>query len=77
MVKYNSPSHLILPSLPRRRFLQGLAAGGFLLGMSPWLKPAWAQETNVTGTAKVLSGTEFDLMISETPVNFTGMPRMA
>ncbi len=77
MVKHNSQSHLILPSLPRRRFLQGLAAGGVLLGISPWLTLAWARETNVTGTAKALSGTEFDLMISETPVNFTGMPRMA
>jgi CopA family copper-resistance protein len=76
-MKHNSQSDFILPALPRRRFLQGLAAGGALLGMSPWLKPAWAQETNSPGIAKVLSGTEFDLMISETPVNFTGMPRMA
>ncbi len=70
---------LVLPNLPRRRFLQGLAAGGVLLGGSSWLRPASAQETatTATGTAPVLSGTEFDLTIAETPVNFTGTPRMA
>jgi len=60
---------------PRRRFIRGLAAGGALLGLSPWFKPVWALER--TGTAQVLSGTEFDLVIAETPVNFTGRPRMA
>ncbi|MDX1253537.1 MAG: twin-arginine translocation signal domain-containing protein [Gammaproteobacteria bacterium] len=70
---------LILPNLPRRRFLQGLAVGGVLLGLSPWLKPAWGRESfgTATGTAKELIGTEFDLTIAETPVNFTGVPRMA
>ncbi len=63
--------------LPRRRFLQGLAAGGVLFGLSPWLRPASAQGAAATGTAPVLSGTEFDLTIAETPVNFTGAPRMA
>ncbi|MDP0995405.1 multicopper oxidase domain-containing protein, partial [Klebsiella pneumoniae] len=29
------------------------------------------------GTAPVLRGTEFDLVIDETPVNFTGKPAMA
>ena len=68
-----------MPPLPRRRFLQGLAAGGILLGMSPWSKAVWAREAaaTATGTARVLSGTEFDLTIAETPVNFTGTPRMA
>ena len=70
---------LILPSAPRRRFLQGLAAGGVLLGLSPWLKPTWAQAAagTSTGTAEVLSGTEFDLTIAESLVNFTGTPRLA
>lgn len=66
------------PNLPRRRFIQGLAAGGVLLGLSPWPKPAWARVTETaTGSAPVLTGTEFDLTIAETPVNFTGSPRMA
>ena len=69
---------IILPSAPRRQFLQGLATGGVLLGLSPWLKPAWAAASPAgTGTANVLSGTEFDLTIAESPVNFTGKPRMA
>jgi len=68
-----------LSNPPRRRFVRGLAAGGVLLGLSPWLKPSWAQEAAATstGTAPVLSGTEFDLVIAETPVNFTGRPRLA
>jgi CopA family copper-resistance protein len=70
---------LVLPSLQRRRFIQGLAAGGALLGLSPWLRPAHARSASPTaiGTAPVLSGTEFDLTIAETPVNFTGTPRLA
>ena len=53
---------IILPNAPRRRFLQGLAAGGVLFGLSPWLKPASAANRAATGTAEVLSGTEFDLL---------------
>ncbi|MDH3405529.1 MAG: copper resistance system multicopper oxidase, partial [Gammaproteobacteria bacterium] len=69
---------LTMPNMPRRRFLRGLAAGGVLLGMSPWLKPEWARAADTaTGSAPVLTGTEFDLTIAETPVNFTGRPRMA
>ena len=67
--------HRDLLNPARRRFIRGLAAGGTLLGLSPWFKPVWALER--AGTAKVLSGTEFDLVIAETPVNFTGRPRMA
>ena len=52
-----------------------------MLGLSPWLKSAWAQErataNTATGTAPVLTGTEFDLTVEETPVNFTGVPCMA
>jgi len=68
-----------LSNPPRRRFVRGLAAAGVLLGLSPWLRPGWAQEAAATstGAAPVLRGTEFDLTIAETPVNFTGKPRMA
>jgi CopA family copper-resistance protein len=46
--------------------------------MSPWLKPEWARAADTaTGSAPVLTGTEFDLTIAQTPVNFTGAPRMA
>jgi FtsP/CotA-like multicopper oxidase with cupredoxin domain len=67
-----------LPDFSRRRFIQGLAAGGVLLGASPWLRPAAARAADtITGNTPVLSGTEFDLVIAETPVNFTGRTRMA
>ncbi|WP_319783583.1 copper resistance system multicopper oxidase [Oceanisphaera sp. IT1-181] len=66
------------PNLPRRRFVQGLAAGGVVLGMAPMLRPAQAASVGtVTGDVPVLSGKEFDLIIDETPVNFTGKTRMA
>ncbi len=69
---------LALPLLPRRRFVQGLAAGGVLLGFSPFARTAWAQSGDTrTGAPAVLTGTEFNLEIGETPVNFTGNPQMA
>jgi CopA family copper-resistance protein len=67
-----------VPIIGRRRFLEGLAGGGVLLGASRWIRPAWSQPAlTATGTPPVLSGTEFDLTIAETPVNYTGEPRMA
>ena len=57
-------------NISRRRFIQGLAA----LGLSPWLKTAQAK---LTTRVEVLTGTEFNLTIAQTPVNFTGAPRMA
>ncbi len=74
------PSSLLLPDVARRRFVQGLAAGGVLLGTSAWSGIAAAREaaaTTALGTAPVLTGTEFDLTIAETAVNFTGRPRLA
>lgn len=69
---------LWLPGIGRRRFLEGLAAGGILLGGARGIRPAYGQgAATMTGTPPVLSGTEFDLTIAETPVNFTGIPRMA
>ncbi|WP_322995013.1 copper resistance system multicopper oxidase [Castellaniella sp.] len=77
-MKHQPPFSLALPILPRRRFVQGLAAGGVLLGLSPFARAAGIPSTSTsTGTASVLSGTEFNLEIGESPVNFTGNPRMA
>lgn len=60
-----------LPPLPRRRFVQGLVAGGVISAL-----PAWAWSATNPGAAAqsppVLTGTEFDLVIDESPVNFTG-----
>ncbi|MCH5633810.1 copper resistance system multicopper oxidase [Pseudomonas syringae pv. syringae] len=59
----------------RRTFVKGLAAGGILSGLGLWRSPVWA----ITGPGQpnVLSGTEFDLFIGETPVNITGKARTA
>jgi len=64
-----------LHKLSRRRFIQGLAAGGAVAGLGLWPKQGWAQKA--PGNHNVLSGTEFDLVIGETPMNFTGRTRTA
>ncbi|RBP36506.1 CopA family copper-resistance protein [Eoetvoesiella caeni] len=67
-----------VPLMPRRRFVQGLAAGGVLLGLSPYARALGMQSNPTsTGSAQLLTGTEFNLEIGESPVNFTGSPRMA
>jgi CopA family copper-resistance protein len=69
---------LLLPNLSRRRFVQGLAAGGVLAGLPAWQGTAWAQPgATAFGTAPVLRGTEFDLVVDESVVNFTGRPGVA
>jgi CopA family copper-resistance protein len=59
----------------RRTFVKGLAAGGVLAGLGPWRAPLWALAG--PGQPGVLAGTEFDLAIAETPVNYTGRTRTA
>ena len=59
----------------RRTFVKGLTAGGILGGLGLWHTPIWAAPR--VGDANVLSGTEFDLFIGETPVNITGNSRTA
>ncbi len=63
-------------SMPRRRFVQGLAAGGSLagLGMTPvsLLTAHGAQHGQ-----QALRGTDFNLSIGPAAVNFTGVPRVA
>lgn len=72
-----SPLDFSLPALPRRRFVQGLASAGVLIGLPSLARAAGAAAQTATGTAAVLSGTDFDLEIAESPVNFTGARRMA
>ena len=59
----------------RRRFVQGLAAGGAVASLGLWPQSSWALKG--PGNANALSGTEFDLTIGETPMNFTGRTRPA
>ena len=62
-------------ALSRRQFVQGLAAGGAILGLGLWPKQSWALRS--PGQIEVLAGTQFDLSISETLVNYTGKTRPA
>ena len=69
----------------RRDFLKsaaGTVAGSALLAVAPGLGTSLAQAaanpaTTALGAAPVLTGTEFDLTIAETRVNFTGAVRTA
>ena len=76
MRKINA-KNLILPDQSRRRFIQGLAAGGTILGLSPWLAAAQTPPLAMSRAVPELSGTEFDLTIAEMLVNFTGNPVIA
>jgi CopA family copper-resistance protein len=59
------------PGLSRRRFLQSVGAGAFVMGISRG--PVWGRNA----TQSVLSGTEFNLEIGATTVNYTGKSRIA
>jgi len=77
-VKHHTKLALPLPLASRRRFVQGLAAGGVLAGLSPFAQATGMPPNRLnTGTAQILKGTEFYLEIGESPVNFTGKPRIA
>jgi CopA family copper-resistance protein len=69
--------HVVMRSqqYSRRTFVKGLAAGGMVTSLGMW-RPA-ARAEAVRPEAGVLSGTEFDLTIAETPINLTGADRVA
>ena len=67
-------SDLTRPS--RRTFVKGLAMGGVVAGLGLWRDTAWAQGAPRQATG-MLSGTDFDLNLGETLVDFTGAPRIA
>ena len=67
------PESIGIARMGRRRFVQGLVAGGVVAGFGGIPQRAWS----APGNANVLSGTEFDLSIGETPMNFTGRVRPA
>ena len=61
--------------LSRRRFVQGLAAGGAAAALDWRGWPAWAQAQPLT--PPILAGTHFGLTIDALPVNFTGQRAIA
>ena len=62
--------------LSRRRFVQGVALGGAVAGFG-LLRPSNLWALTSPGHPTVLSGTDFALEITETPVNYTGAARSA
>jgi CopA family copper-resistance protein len=62
-------------SVTRRRFVQGMLAGGLVAGLDLWRWPAFAQQ--VASGPPRLSGADFHLVIQETLVNFTGRQSIA
>jgi len=52
-------------------------AGLSALGGTAWAQSSGLPESASSGTAPILTGTEFDLVIAESVVNFTGTPRVA
>ncbi len=59
--------------IDRRTFVKGLAAGSAAAGFGLWPMRGLAQDSRASQAT--LRGTEFDLRIAETPVNFTGATR--
>jgi CopA family copper-resistance protein len=60
----------------RRTFVKGLTVGAAATGLGLWRESAWAQG-NPPATWRTLAGSDFDLRIGETPMNFTGSPKIA
>ncbi|HSF15031.1 MAG TPA: copper resistance system multicopper oxidase [Vicinamibacteria bacterium] len=76
MRSYTGPSRIgEAPSRSRRTFMKGLAMGGAVAGLGLW--PSLGSAADARREPDVLTGTDFDLTIGETPVNFTGSPRIA
>jgi CopA family copper-resistance protein len=61
----------------RRTFVKGLAMGGVVAGLGVWRDAAWAQTADPQRQSASLAGTDFDLRIGESLVNFTGAPKVA
>ena len=60
----------------RRTFVKGLATGGAVTALSGWPQAALARPDQ-RRSQETLRGTAFDLAIGETPMNFTGSPKVA
>ena len=64
------------PSISRRHFVTGIAAGSAFLGLGLASTLSLASPSNRLGPS-MLRGNQFDLNIGYQPVNFTGKDRMA
>lgn len=68
--------HSLMAQPSRRTFVKGLAMGGAAATLGLWRTPLSAQG-NPPASWTALAGSDFDLRIGETPMNFTGSPRIA
>jgi CopA family copper-resistance protein len=59
----------------RRRFVQGALASSAIAAFELWRWPSLAAQSAVQPS--LLSGNRFDLVIEDTPINFTGRPAIA
>ena len=75
MFEYAPSKSSSAKAISRRRFVQGLVAGGVVAGFDLWRWPALAMRSVVEPA--VLTGRHFDLVVDETPVNFTGRNAVA
>ena len=77
IARASHPSPLTPTARPSRRtFVKGLAVGGAVAGLGLWRPSAWAS-TDVGRQPLELSGSDFDLTIGETLMDFTGSLRVA
>jgi CopA family copper-resistance protein len=61
----------------RRTFVKGLGTAGIGISAAVWGVPASAQAGNPAAAWTEIAGADFELRIGDTPVNFTGKPRVA
>ncbi|MEJ2141453.1 MAG: copper resistance system multicopper oxidase [Gammaproteobacteria bacterium] len=64
-------------SVSRRRFVQGLVAGGAMMGLGLRANASPDEISKMFGGLETLRGDRFDLTYSPTRVNFTGKERIA
>ena len=69
--------HAVDRRIGRRTFVKGLAVAGAGASLGAWGTAAAAQGRVTPSPWKEIPGSDFDLRIGETPMNFTGHPRMA
>ena len=76
MTLLNESRHSELTRRSRRTFVKGLAIGGAAATFGFWRTSGLAQD-NPPAFRTTLAGSDFDLRIGETPMNFTGSPKVA
>jgi CopA family copper-resistance protein len=74
-MEFRRPYAPVITDRSRRRFVQGLAAGGAFAALG--LSRRSVADSRGRSELPVLAGTEFDLVIDETAVNYTGRSRVA